>query len=138
MYLLDTNVLSELMRAAPSQSVLDWVDSQASQSLCTSAITRAEIELGIALLSAGKRRSALATQAKAMFDEDFALRCLPFDEQCASVFAEITAARTLQGRPVSVEAAQIAAIALRNRKTLVTHNLADFENIAGLSLLNPW
>jgi toxin FitB len=73
-----------------------------------------------------------------MFDEDFALRCLPFDEQCASVFAEITAARTLQGRPVSVEAAQIAAIALRNRKTLVTHNLADFENIAGLSLLNPW
>jgi toxin FitB len=55
MYLLDTNVLSELMRAAPSQSVLDWVDSQASQSLCTSAITRAEIELGIALLSAGKR-----------------------------------------------------------------------------------
>jgi toxin FitB len=89
-------------------------------------------------VSAGKRRTALAAQAKAMFDEDFALRCLPFDEQCASAFAELTAARALQGRPVSVEDAQIAAIALHNRKTLVTRKLADFENIAGLSLFNPW
>jgi toxin FitB len=138
MYLLDTNVLSELMRAAPSLAVLGWINSQAAHDLYTSAITRAEIELGIALLPAGKRRTNLATQAKAMFDEDFAGRCLPFDEKGASLYAALVAARTRQGLPISVEDAQIAAIGLNSHKTLVTRNTADFENIQGLNLLNPW
>jgi toxin FitB len=138
MYLLDTNVLSELMRAVPSQAVLNWINGQKANDLFISAITRAEIELGIALLPAGKRRTNLATQAKAMFVEDFAGRCLPFDEKGASLYAALVASRTRQGLPISVEDAQIAAIGLCHRKTLVTRNTTDFENIQELSLLNPW
>jgi toxin FitB len=138
MYLLDTNVLSELMRAAPSPAVLGWINSQAAQDLYISAITRAEIELGIALLPAGKRRTNLAAQAKAMFDEDFSNRCLPFEENSATAYATLVAARTRKGQPISVEDAQIAAIGLCKRKTLVTRNTADFSNIQGLEVLNPW
>jgi toxin FitB len=135
MYLLDTNILSELMRAAPNPAVLAWVNRQAAHDLYISAITRAEIELGIALLPAGKRRTQLAVQAKAMLDED---RCLPFDEKCAPLYAALVAARTRQGLPISVEDAQIAAVSLASRKTLVTRNTADFAQIQGLEVVNPF
>ncbi|MEO6017569.1 MAG: type II toxin-antitoxin system VapC family toxin [Polaromonas sp.] len=138
MYLLDTNVLSELMRPTPAPQVLHWVDSQATQHLFTSAITRAEIELGLALLPQSKRRQALAMQSKAMFEEDFSGRCLAFDERCAPIYGVLMAARTRQGRPMSVEDAQIAAVCLAHQKTLITRNTADFENIEGLPLINPW
>jgi toxin FitB len=138
MYLLDTNVLSELMRAAPSPAVLDWMNGQTPHKLFISAVARAEIELGIALLPTGKRKTNLATQAKAMFDEDFAGRCLPFDASSASLYAAVVAARTRQGLPISVEDAQIAAISLSHQKTLVTRNTVDFEKVQGLSLVNPW
>lgn len=138
MYLLDTNVLSELMRPAPSPSLLAWMDSQAAQHLYICAITRAEIELGIALLPTGKRRTALAVQAKAMFDEDFPERCLAFDERCAPLYAELVASRTRNGAPISVEDVQIAAVGLVHQKILITRNTADFEEIAGLQLVNPW
>lgn len=138
MYLLDTNVLSELMRAAPSPALLAWMDAQAGQDLFISAITRAEIEIGIALLPQGKRRTGLALQARAMFDEDFSGRCLPFDERCAPLYADLVASRTRQGLPISVEDAQIAAIALAHQKKLATRNTADFVKITGLPLINPW
>lgn len=138
MYLLDTNVLSELMRAAPSPALLAWMDAQAGQELFICAITRGEIELGITLLPQGKRRTALAVQAQAMFDEDFAGRCLPFDERCAPIYADLVASRTRQGLPISVEDAQIAAISLANQKNLATRNTSDFLKITGLSLTNPW
>jgi predicted nucleic acid-binding protein len=138
MYLLDTNVLSELMRAAPSPALLAWMDAQAGQDLFICAITRAEIELGIALLPQGKRRTALAVQAQAMFDEDFAGRCLPFDAPCAPLYAELVASRTRQGLPISVEDAQIAAISLAHQKRLVTRNTSDFLQVNGLALINPW
>jgi toxin FitB len=138
MYLLDTNILSELMRAAPNPAVLAWVNRQAAHDLYISAITRAEIELGIALLPAGKRRTQLAVQAKAMLDEDFTARCLPFDEKCAPLYAALVAARTRQGLPISVEDAQIAAVSLASRKTLVTRNTADFAQIQGLEVVNPF
>ncbi|MEO8022855.1 type II toxin-antitoxin system VapC family toxin [Polaromonas sp.] len=138
MYLLDTNVLSELMRPTPSPQVLQWMDAQAAQSLYTSAITRAEIELGLALLPKSKRHQALSTQSKAMFEEDFSGRCLAFDESCAPIYGVLVAARTRQGRPISVEDAQIAAVCLAHQKTLVTRNTADFENIEALRMINPW
>ncbi|MEO6292517.1 MAG: type II toxin-antitoxin system VapC family toxin [Burkholderiaceae bacterium] len=138
MYILDTNVLSELMRPAPKPSVLQWIDNQAAQHLFSSAITKAEIELGIALLPAGKRRDDLASQAEAMFNEDFENRCLPFDQDCAHIYANLVAVRTRLGLPVSVEDAQIAAICVVNQKTLVTRNTADFVQIDGLQVLNPW
>ena len=85
--LLDTNVLSELMRAEPSAEVLDWFARQQGTSFLICAITRAEILLGIALLPAGKRRDQLAATAEQMFAEDFAGRCLPFDDACATEYA---------------------------------------------------
>lgn len=138
MILLDTNVLSECMRPQPSASVVTWLDAQPTDEVCISAISRAEIELGLLLMPAGKRQEALSRAAQAMFAEDFVGRCLPFDEDAALYYARIVSARTRMGRPISVEDAQIAAIALAHRMRLATRNTADFAFIDGLELINPW
>lgn len=138
MILLDTNVLSELMKASPNTRVLDWVDHHPPTNLWVSAVSKAEIELGIALLPSGKRQDALALAADAIFADDFAERCLPFDDAAASQYAQLVAHRTHLGLPISTEDAQIAAIALTHGLTLATRNVTDFGEIAGLSVLNPW
>lgn len=138
MILLDTNVLSEFMRPQPATQVVAWLDEQPAGEVWISATSRAEIELGLALMPRGKRQMALAQAAQAMFDEDFARRCLPFDEAAAAHYARIVAARMQAGRPISVEDAQIAAIALARGMVLATRNTADFERIEGLDLVNPW
>ncbi|QGU33534.1 type II toxin-antitoxin system VapC family toxin [Thermochromatium tepidum] len=138
MMLLDTNVLSECMRPAPAPQVVVWLDAQTADQLWVSAISRAEIELGIALLPDGQRKDGLREAAAAMFAEDFAGRCLPFDAQAAIRYADIVARRTHAGRPITVEDAQIAAIALTHRLTLVTRNTRDFDGIEGLALVDPW
>mgnify|MGYP001767047637 FL=1 len=137
-FLLDTNVLSELMRSQPAAAVLDWFAQNAQSIMHTSAIAQAEILTGVALLPVGQRRTALATSAEQMFEQDFADRCLPFDTAAAKHYAVLVAARTRQGQPVSTEDAQIAAIALAAGLTLVTRNTKDFENIEGLLQANPW
>ncbi|MDE2123491.1 MAG: type II toxin-antitoxin system VapC family toxin [Betaproteobacteria bacterium] len=138
MILLDTNVLSECMRPVPSAPVVAWLDAQAAGQVWVCAISRAEIELGVALLADERRKLALGMAAEAMFAEDFSGRCLSFDEQAASQYAAIVSARTRLGRPVSMEDAQIAAIALAHGMTLATRNERDFEAIDGLSVVNPW
>ena len=137
-FLLDTNVLSELMREQPAAAVLDWFAQNPQVSMQTSTITQAEILSGIALLPNGTRRTALAVAAEYMFEEDFAGLFLPFDAAAAKNYAVIVAARTRQGRPISTEDAQIAAIALAAGLTVVTRNLQDFECIDSLRLANPW
>lgn len=137
-YLLDTNVLSELMRPRPDSNVLAWFDRQPDAVFAVSVITRAEILLGIALLPAGRRRDDLANEAERMFQEDFGGRCLPFDERAADEYAALVAVRTRSGQPISAEDAQIAAIALTHDMLLVTRNIKDFTCIAGLNLINPW
>ena len=136
--LLDTNALSELMRPQPSSVVLDWFVQQAGTEFYTSSITQAEMLLGVALLSGGKRRVAIADAVEQMFEQDFAGRCLPFDDLAAHEYAALVAARYKSGLPVSTEDAQIAAIALRHGLTLATRNTKDFRNISGLVLLDPW
>lgn len=136
--LLDTNVLSELMRAKPDTAVLDWFAGQKEASFFVSAITRAEILLGIALLPAGKRRDKLAAAAEQMFEEDFSGHCLPFDGGCAAEYALLVAGRTRKGRAISTEDGQIAAIALLHGLPLATRNGKDFTGIEGLMLMNPW
>ena len=136
--LLDTNVLSELMRTKPAAEVLDWFERQQGASFFVSAITRAEILLGIALLPAGKRRDSLATAAEQMFDEDFAGHSLVFDGNCATEYALLVAGRTRCGHSISTEDAQIAAIALSHDLPLATRNGKDFTGIEGLTVLNPW
>lgn len=136
--LLDTNVLSELMRPEPSQVVLDWFALRTDDDFYISAITQAEILLGIALLPPGRRREALATAAAAMFTEDFAEHCLPFDAPASAIYADTVAARRAAGLPITTEDAQIAAIALAQGSPLATRNTRDFAGIEGLALLNPW
>lgn len=136
--LLDTNVLSELMRAEPAPEVLAWFARQQGASFFICAITRAEILLGIALLPAGRRRDKLAAAAEQMFAEDFSGRCLPFDDDSATEYAICVAARIRQGRAISTEDAQIAAVALVHGLSLATRNDRDFKGIHGLTVLNPW
>ncbi len=136
--LLDTNVISELMRAKPAAEELEWFERQHDVSYFISAISCAEILLGIALLPAGKRRPSLAASAEQMFSEDFSGRSLAFDEGCAAEYAVLVAARTRQGRAISTEDAQISAVALTHRLPLATRNGKDFKDIDGLTVLNPW
>lgn len=138
MILVDTNVLSEVMRVAPAAEVVAWLDAQPADTVWISAITRAEIELGIALLPGGKRKQRLHAAAEAMFEEEFVARCLPFDGSAAQSYARIVAMRTKAGRPISVEDAQIASIALVHGMKLATRNVADFQSIAGLAVVDPW
>lgn len=136
--LLDTNVLSELMRPAPATQVMAWFDNNPAMQFYTSAITRAEIFTGIALLPEGKRRNQLAQSAERMFAEEFPRHCLAFDDAAAMQYAFVQAQRHAAGRPISTEDGQIAAIALAAGMPLVTRNTRDFQFIGGLELSNPW
>lgn len=135
--LLDTNVLSELLRARPDAALLAWFAQQPATSLFVSTVTQAEMLLGARLLPAGKRRSQLQAALDAMFDQDFAGRLLPFDAAAATVYADVVSTRRAAGRPISQFDAQIAAIALCRRARLSTRNVADFEGV-GLEIVNPW
>lgn len=137
--LLDTNVLSELMRPQPSAAVLAWFAANAACTMYSSSITQAEILTGIAQLPTGQRQAALAQAAQTMFSQEFAgNRLLPFDGAAAHAYARIVSARRAAGRPISTEDAQIAAIALNADLPLVTRNTKDFELIDGLLCIDPW
>jgi predicted nucleic acid-binding protein len=137
MIILDTNVLSELMRPKPSPSVLAWVARQPATELCTTSITEAEILYGIELLIKSKRREGLLETAEAMFAEDLADRIFGFESDAARVFSKIAAHRRAVGRPISHADVQIAAIAKVRRAKLATRNVADFED-CGLDVVDPW
>lgn len=137
MILLDTNVLSELMKATPTPGVLAWVAGRVDVDLYTTAITQAEILHGIALLPSGRRRDGLENAALAMFTQDLGGRVLPFDSDAASAYAKVAVTRRRAGRPISHFDAQIAAIALVNRAPLATRNGADFAGL-GIQVIDPW
>lgn len=137
MFVLDTNVLSELMRPAPDPAVWGWVEAAPRVSLYTTAITRAEIMAGIGSLPAGQRRASLAEAAWAMFDHDLAGRVLSFDTGAADAYAEIVFQRRRAGRPIAAFDALIAAIALAAGAAVVTRDIGGFEG-CGLRLINPW
>lgn len=137
MILLDTNVISEWMRPAPDSRVIAWLDGWPVGQLFVPAIAKAEIEAGIALLPEGKRRAALNQAAEVIFAE-FSGRCLPLDCDCAAQYASILAVSRRAGRPMTVEDAQIAAIAYRHGMTLATRNLSDFDCLKDLELIDPW
>lgn len=135
--LLDTNVLSELLRAEPSPEVVAWVAAQPPESLYVTAVTQAEMMLGARLLPTGKRRTALEGMLAAMFEEDFAERILPFDAAAVRAYVEIVSRRRSLGRPIAQFDAQIAAIARQSGATLATRNTADFSH-CGVALFDPW
>ncbi|HXC26889.1 MAG TPA: type II toxin-antitoxin system VapC family toxin [Stellaceae bacterium] len=137
MIVLDTNVLSELMRSAPHPSVFAWTAGQRRSDLYTTSVNVAEILYGIAAMPLGRRRSGLTTLAEAMFMEDFVGRILPFDDVAAAQYAEIVTSRRRQGRPIEAFDAQIAAIALVAKADLATRDMSGFAG-CGLSLIDPW
>jgi predicted nucleic acid-binding protein len=133
---LDTNVISELMRAEPHRGVFAWVAAQPRATLYATSISQAEILYGIAMLPEGRRRAALAAAATAVFAEDLAGRVLPFDGAAAH-YAEIVVARRRAGNPIEAFDALIAATALAAGASLATRDVDGFEG-CGLVLINPW
>lgn len=137
MIVLDTNVISEFMRAEPDGNVLAWIDSQPAMDLVISAITVAEILHGIARLPFGKRKQKLESHAMAMFEEDFADRILPFDAHAAVEYTAIVALCEAKGRAAGMADAQIAAICRVHGAPIATRNTKDFE-FPGIEIINPW
>ncbi|AWK90154.1 type II toxin-antitoxin system VapC family toxin [Azospirillum thermophilum] len=137
MVILDTNVLSELMRPSPSAAVVRWIAGQPVAGLYITAVTQAEILYGLALLPDGTRRSDLLAAAGQMFAEDFAGRVLPFDGAAAEAFALVAAGRRRAGRPTGTFDAQIAAIARSRGGAVATRNVADFQD-CDVTVIDPW
>ena len=137
MFVLDTNVVSELLRPAPNPAVVAWVAGRPGGNLFLTAIGEGELRFGVAIMPAGARRDALAADVDAMLREDFARRVLPFDSLAARGYATIAAARRRAGRSVSQADCQIAAIAASRGWRVVTRNVRDFEE-TGVAVINPW
>jgi predicted nucleic acid-binding protein len=137
MIILDTNVVSELMRSVVSPDVLKWVSKYSADELYCNAIVVAEILYGIELLPDGKRKDELLAGAERLFKIVLASRILPFDEQAARQFSSIAASRRKAGRPIAEFDAQIAATAHVHGAVLATRNTGDFEH-CGIRLVNPW
>jgi toxin FitB len=138
MIVLDTNVMSELMRAAPAPGVLAWVDGQPADELYLTSMTAAELLYGVALLPAGRRREQLAQKVGRLIDEVFEGRVIPFDSAVSVDYARIAATRARAGAPISVADAVIAATAAAaGADTLATRNVRDLPG-TGLTVVNPW
>jgi predicted nucleic acid-binding protein len=137
MIVLDTNVLSEMMRAHPNTAVAEWMRRQRQQQLFTTAVTQGEILYGLRILPDGKRKQGLYAAAEALFREDFKGRVLPFDRGAALVYAETVAARRPLGRPISQFDGQIAGICRVHKAVLATRNLENFVS-CGIRVLDAW
>ena len=136
MIILDTNIVSELMRQSPARTVADWSLSQDARDLFTTSVTLAEVRYGIERLPDGQRKAQLRAKAADIF---FALadKVLPFDARAALRYATLMADRGRAGQPMAGFDAQIAAICLSYSAALATRNLKDFQQ-TGLDLINPW
>jgi predicted nucleic acid-binding protein len=136
MIVLDTNVVSELMRPEPAPAVLAWLHQRPGGSLHTTTVTVAEIRHGIARLPEGRRRESLQQAAHEIFAA-FPRQVLPFDLAAANTYADVVTGREKVGRPIDGFDAQIAAICRSQAATLATRNINDFTDI-GIALVDPW
>jgi predicted nucleic acid-binding protein len=136
MIVLDTNVVSELMRADPAPAVLAWLRQNSGAGLYTTAVTVAEIRYGIAQLPEGQRRESLHQAANEVFAA-FPRQVLPFDLAAASSYADVVAGRDRAGQPIDGFDAQIAAICRSHVAALATRNTRDFTD-TGIEVIDPW
>lgn len=137
MILLDTNIISEMMKKAPDAQVVAWLDAQAAADLYISSVSIAEIIYGLKALPAGNRRQLLENAFNKVLEQAFEHRILSFDEVAASYYGKIMSHRKALGRPMSILDGQIASIALAQGAILATHNIRDFKDCK-LELVNPF
>jgi predicted nucleic acid-binding protein len=135
--ILDTNVVSELLRPSPEPEVEAWLAAQDGAEVYLTAVNEAELRYGVAILPEGRRRDALITALDFILREDFESRILPFDSTAAAAYAVIAAERRVAGRPISQFDCQIAAIARAQGATVATRNAKDFEG-CGIEVIDPW
>jgi predicted nucleic acid-binding protein len=135
--LLDTNVISEIMKVSPSEIVVDWLNDQKSTELHISAVTIGEIEYGLRILPAGKRQRQLRERFERFIAAAFSQRVVAYDEAAARTYGEIMGHRREIGRPMSVPDGQIAAVARTNGFVVATRNTADFED-CGIDVVDPF
>jgi predicted nucleic acid-binding protein len=134
---LDTNVLSALMRQVPEASVVHWLDRQQADSIWITSITLFEVRLGLAVLPKGRRRHALEAAFDRLLTEDLEDRVLAFDTAAATEAALLASGRQKAGRPVDFRDTQIAGVALSRRATLATRNMRHFQDLR-VAVVNPW
>ena len=137
MILLDTNVLSELMRPSVTPTVAAYLQAQPPDDLFTTSLCEAEIRYGIARLPAGRRRDALGMAFQTFLTKAFAGRVLAFDSACAVGYAEIRVRRETAGLPIAIPDAMIAGTALAHGATVVTRNVRDFIGCS-IEVVDPW
>lgn len=137
MVILDTNVISELMKKSADARVQSWLDNIPIHQVYMSAITKAEIEYGVSILPKGKKRKRIEEAVSAVLTL-FSGQILSFTAESATLFARLKSKRKRIGRPISYADAQIASIACQHNYQLATRNTMDFEEIDGLKLINPW
>lgn len=137
MTILDTDVLSALMRVTPDAAVVDWLDRQPADAVWVTSVTVFEVRFGLALLPKGKRRLALEGAFDRVLQEDIENRVLDFDQPAAIAAAALAADRQRAGRPVDLRDTQIAGIALARRATIATRNTRHFTDLT-VSVVDPW
>jgi predicted nucleic acid-binding protein len=137
MIILDTNVLSELMREVPDPVVLDWLDRQPSSSIWVTCISLMEIRFGLFRMPTGKRRERMLEEFEAILQEEIQERYAPFDDAAATQSAALMALRNNKGRPIEFRDAMIAGIAQASRATLATRNTSHFSDLS-VPVVNPW
>ena len=137
MIILDTNVLSALMRANPDASVVAWLDLQPAESVWITSITLFETRFGFTLLPKGKRRQVLEKIFDQLLEVDLQNRVLDFDSAAAIEAASLAAVRQQAGKPVDIRDTQIAGIAQARRATLATQNIRHFSDLT-VPVINPW
>lgn len=137
MIILDTNVLSALMRTVPEAAVVQWLDEQPGESIWITSITLFETRFGLALLPRGRRRQSLELAFDRLLEEDLENRVLDFDGAAATEAAALASTRQRSGRPVDMRDTQIAGIALARRAALATRNVRHFADLK-VALINPW
>lgn len=137
MIILDTNVLSALMRLSADKKVVEWLDKQPRTSIWTSSITILEIRYGLQILPAGKRRSALIQTFENVLVDKIQNRVAPFDTVAAKQAGDLMALRHRKGRPGELRDTMIAGIVLASHATLATRNTSHFEDLS-VPVVNPW
>lgn len=137
MIIIDTNVVSALMKAQPDQLVVDWLDAQPAASIWISSITVMEVHFGLLSLPKSRRRANLSAAFRKMLDDVLEGRISPFDTAAAERAAELLALRKTKGQPVEVRDTMIAGIALSTGATLATRNVSHFHDLS-TTVVNPW